>query len=131
MSETSNIQPEAASPVALGRWGISTKKWTTWGVSLVVLGLLLAYDTWEGIGNFIGVATQGASIGLALSPFGVFVIYASVLAPSLIFVLAIIVTLSTKLRSFWIYLVMALLISAVTSADLVLGSSAYLIFSAG
>lgn len=119
-----------ATPEHVGRFGIAQKRWTAWGISLAVLGLLLAYDTWEGIGNFIGVATQGASIGLALSPFGVFVIYASVLAPSLIFVLAIVVTLLTKLRSFWIYFVLALMISAVVSADLALGTSAYLIFSA-
>jgi hypothetical protein len=108
---------------------ISQKRWLAWGVCLAILGLLLAYDTWEGVGNFIGVATQSASIGLALSPFGVFVIYASVLAPSLIFVLAIVVTLLTRLRAFWIYLVLAVLVSAIVSADLVLGTSAYLMFS--
>lgn len=119
--------PTSAVPTAPGY--ISQKRWVAWGICLAILGILLAYDTWEGIGNFIGVATQSASIGLTLSAFGVFVIYASVLAPSLIFVLAIVVTLLTRLRAFWIYFVMALLLSAILAADLVLGTSAYLMFS--
>jgi hypothetical protein len=108
---------------------ISQRRWIAWSISLAVLGMLLAYDTWEGIGNFIGVATQSASIGLKLSNFGIFVIYASVLAPSALFVLAVVVTLATRLRAFWLYLVMALIISALISADLVLGTSAYLMFT--
>jgi hypothetical protein len=108
---------------------ISQRRWLAWGISLAILGLLLAYDTWEGIGNFIGVATQSASIGLKLSSFGIFVIYASVLAPSALFVLAVVTTLATRLRAFWIYLVMALILSALISADLVLGTSAYLMFT--
>jgi hypothetical protein len=116
-------------PTAQPRRTISQRRWLAWGISLAVLGLLLAYDTWEGIGNFIGVATQSASIGLSLSAFGVFVIYANVLAPSLIFVFTIVITLLMRLRAFWIYMVMALLVSAIVAADLVLGTSAYVMFS--
>jgi hypothetical protein len=124
---TSAVQPDSELSSARS---ISRRRWISWGICLAILGILLGYDTWEGIGNFIGVAKQSASIGLTLSSFGVFVIYASVLAPSLIFFLAVVVTLLTRLRKFWIYFVLALFLSAILAADLVLGTSAYLIFSA-
>lgn len=109
---------------------ITSKQWLAWGISLAVLGLLLAYDTWEGIGNFIGVVDQAAALGLGISSLGLFAIYLSVLSPSLIFVLAIVITLLTRLRLFGVWFVLAVMFSALISADLVLGTSAYLIFSA-
>ena len=109
---------------------ITTKRWISWAVTLTVLGLLLAYDTWEGVGNFIGVVNQGAAFGLSLSSFGVFAIYANILTPSIIFILVIAITLLTKLRMFWLYSVLGLMLSALIAADLVLGTSAYAIYSA-
>lgn len=109
---------------------ISSKRWLAWGISLAILGLLLAYDTWEGVGNFVGVANQGAALSLSISPFGTFAIYLNVLAPSLIFVLTIVITLATRLRLFAVWFVLALMLSALIAADLVLGTSAYLIYSA-
>lgn len=109
---------------------ISSKRWLAWGVSLVLVGLLLAYDTWEGVGNFVGVANQAAAFGLAISPLGIFAVYVNVLAPSIIFVLTIVITLVTRLRLFVVWCVLALMLSALISADLVLGTSAYLIYAA-
>ena len=109
---------------------ISSKRWIAWGVSLAILGLLLAYDTWEGVGNFVGIVNQAAALGLGVSAFGTFAIYLNVLAPSLIFVIAIIVSLLTRLRMFPLWFVLALMLSALVAADLVLGTSAYLIYSA-
>lgn len=109
---------------------ISSKRWIAWGISLAVLGLLLAHDTWEGIGNFIGIVNQAAALNLGVSAFGTFAIYLNVLAPSLIFVMAIVVTLLTRLRMFPLWFVLALMLSALVAADLVLGTSAYLIYTA-
>ena len=109
---------------------IATKRWVGWGIALVILGLLLAYDIWEGVGNFIGIANQGAALGLGISPFGVFAVYLNVFAPALIFILVIAVTLLTRLRLFVVWCVLGLMLSALISADLVLGTSAYLIYSA-
>lgn len=109
---------------------IPTSRWIAWAITVTILGLLLAYDTWEGLGNFIGVANQGAAFGLSISPFGLFVIYSNVLAPGLIYLLVILITLLTKLRMFWLYCALGLMLSALISADLVLGTSAYVIYTA-
>lgn len=109
---------------------ISSKRWIAWGVSLAILGLFLAYDTWEGVGNFIGIVNQAAALGLGVSAFGTFAIYLNVLAPSLIFVLVIVVTLATRLKLFAVWMALGVMLSALISADLVLGTSAYLIYSA-
>ena len=94
-----------------------------------VFALLFAYDVWEGIGNFVGVMTQSLSLGIGLSAFGWFAVVFGILAPLVIFFVALWVTRKRPLLPAFVIYVVALSISAVIGVDLALGTNAFLIFS--
>jgi hypothetical protein len=100
-------------------------------VMVGLFGLFFAYDVWEGVGNFLGVQGMHFSLGLNITAFGWFCIVLGVVAPILLFVGALLLTRKMGLGRTFTVFVMALTVSAIVGADLVLGTSAYLLYDAG
>ncbi|ALS56754.1 hypothetical protein [Rathayibacter toxicus] len=84
----------------------------------VVVGLLLAWDVWEAIGNFLGLRAFAAGFGADLNGFGWTVLVLGMVLPMLCFVVAL---LLGRRRGFWVrtgILLAALCLSAALSCDL-------------
>jgi hypothetical protein len=105
-----------------------TRSIAAW-VLAAVFALLLAFDVWEGIGNFIGVMAQSLSLGLGLSVFGWCAIIFGIIAPAALFFGALWLTRNKALPASFVTYVVALSLSAVVGVDLALGTNAFLIFS--
>lgn len=94
-----------------------------------VFAALFAHDVWEGIGNVSGMLQIGFELGLQPRWFGWLILGADLLAPIVLFALAFVLT---RRRSLWHSLLvwlLALLVSAIIGADIVLaGSNFSLIF---
>lgn len=101
---------------------------TGW-IIVAIFALFFAYDVWEGIGNFFGVLSQSFSLGIGLSVFGWCAIILGILAPLVLFFLALWVSRKQKLLPSFVIFIVALSVSAVIGVDLVLGTNAFLIFS--
>jgi hypothetical protein len=108
-------------------------------VLFAVFGLFFAYDVWEGIGNFLGVENQAVQLGLGITTLGWIIMYANVFLPALVWIglsITLIVVVVRRLRRgetipvwrFVVLLAVALVITAVISADFVLGVPAQAIF---
>ena len=106
---------------------------------LAVFGLFFAYDVWEGIGNFLGVENQAVQLGLGITPLGWVIMYANVFLPAVVWIalaITLIVVVVRRLRRgenipvwrFAALLTVALVLTAVISADFVLGVPAQAIF---
>lgn len=101
-------------------------------VSWIVVGffaLFFAFDVWEGIGNFLGIQAQSLTLGIAISALGWIAIVAGVFAPVILFVLALFLSKKMPLAQTAFLFLLALSISAIISADLVLGTNAFLIYT--
>lgn len=99
-------------------------------ILIVVFALFFAHDVWEGVGNFLGVQSTHFSLGISISLLGWVTIIVDVLAPIVLFVLALVITRRmTAGRTFFVFL-LALAISAVVGADLALGTNAASLFEA-
>lgn len=101
-------------------------------VSWIVVGffaLFFAFDVWEGIGNFLGIQAQSFTLGIAISALGWIAIVVGVIAPIILFVLALLLSKKMRLAHAVFLFLLALAISAVISADLVLGTNAFLIYT--
>jgi len=104
-----------------------------------VFGLLFAYDVWEGIGNFLGVENQAVQLGLGITTLGWVIMYANVFLPAVVWIVlavALVVAIVRRIRAgavvpvwrFAVLLALALVLTAVISADFVLGVPAQAIF---
>lgn len=104
-----------------------------------VFGLLFAYDVWEGIGNFLGVENQAVQLGLGITTLGWIIMYANVFLPAVVWIVlavALVVAIVRRIRAgavvpvwrFAVLLALALVLTAVISADFVLGVPAQAIF---
>lgn len=100
--------------------------------SWIVVGffaLFFAFDVWEGIGNFLGIQAQSLTLGIAISALGWVAIVVGVIAPIILFVLALLLSKKMSLGNSAFLFLLALAISAIISADLVLGTNAFLIYT--
>jgi len=115
----------------------------TVGVALfAVFGLFFAYDVWEGIGNFIGLENQAGQLHLGITGLGWFVMYADVFLPALVWlglVLTFAIVVVRRVRAglpvpiwrFAVLLTIGLVLTAVLTADFVLGVPVTVIFDTG
>ena len=101
-------------------------------VSWIVVGFFapfFAFDVWEGIGNFLGIQAQSLTLGIAISGLGWIAIVVGVIAPILLFVIALLMSKKMPLAHTAFLFLLALSVSAIISADLVLGTNAFLIYT--
>lgn len=106
---------------------------TTRGIfSWIVVGffaLFFAFDVWEGIGNFLGIQAQSLTLGISISAWGWIAIVVGVVAPIFLFVIALLLSKKMPLAQMAFLFLVALSVSAIISADLVLGTNAFLIYT--
>ncbi len=98
-------------------------------IMAAVFALLFAYDVWEGIGNFVGVMSQSLTLGISLSAFGWFAVIFGILAPAMLYFVALWITRKQPFAPALVMYIVALSLSAVVGVDLALGTNAFLIFS--
>ncbi|WP_353810242.1 hypothetical protein [Agromyces sp. SYSU T00194] len=79
MSEGAPAEQASARP-ATSRW--------VFAIVAGVFGMLIAYDLWEGVGNFVGVGEQVAALGIGLTTWGITVLVIGLVAPVLAYALA-------------------------------------------
>ncbi len=121
MSENTLTATPAPARRSFWRFGQGSRTLGGW-IVVVVGALLLADDVWEALGNFIGVNYQRLSLGLALTGWGWFFLTFAVLAPIILFFLAMFITRKmTAWRTLAIYLV-TVMISAVIALDITLAA---------
>lgn len=105
-------------------------------------GLFFAYAVWEGIGNFLGIVNQAAQLHLGITAFGWVCMYANVLLPVVVWgalAVTLVATIVSRSRAkadipvwrFVVGLTLGLALTAVISADIVLGLPAGAIFVTG
>jgi hypothetical protein len=92
-------------------------------VLAVIFGLLLAHDVWEGIGNVSGMLQIGLQLDLQPQPIGWLVLATDLLAPIVVFVVALLATRKTNLWQSLLIWLLALLVSAIVGANVVLAWS--------
>ncbi len=137
VSETTTTNPERARS---GPWAFNTiARLVVTVVFFVLFGLVYAYNTWAGWGNFLGIQNQRLQLGLNLTGLGWFVIIADVVIPALVyigiflafFIHAVLAVRNVRPMRVWLWLwllVIGLVVVAVVNLDLVLGVSQYAIF---
>jgi hypothetical protein len=87
-----------------------------------LFALLFAHDVWEAIGNFVGINYQRLALGLELTGWGWIILLGGLLAPVVLFFLALVVT---RKMSAWRTLALfsvALFVSAVIALDITLAA---------
>jgi hypothetical protein len=92
-------------------------------ILVAFFGFLLAHDVWEGIGNVSGMLQIGLQLGLQPQPIGWLVLATDLLAPVIVFVVAL---LATRRMTFWLSVIVwifAVLVSAIVGANVVLAWS--------
>lgn len=89
-----------------------------WITAVVVVGLLLAWDVWEAIGNLVGLRANAAYLGTELNPTGWVVLLLGLVLPVLCFVAALVLGRGRSLPVRIALLVAALCLSAALSLDL-------------
>jgi hypothetical protein len=90
---------------------------------VAIFGLLLAHDVWEGIGNVTGMLQIGLQLDIQPRPIGWVVFITDLMAPIVAFGVAVACTRKTNLwQSFLIWL-LALMVSAIVGANVVLAWS--------
>ena len=94
-----------------------------------LFALLFAYDVWEAVGNFVGIQSQALTLGLGISVFGWIVLLAAMVLPVIIFVLALLWSRKMNMGRMFLVFVIGFAVSSVLSLDIVLGTTAYQIFS--
>jgi hypothetical protein len=92
-------------------------------ILVVIFGLLLAHDVWEGIGNVSGMLQIGLQLDLQPQPLGWLVLASDLLAPIVLFVVALLATRKTNLWQSFLIWMLALLVSAIIGANVVLAWS--------
>ena len=92
-------------------------------ILVVIFGLLLAHDVWEGIGNVSGMLQIGLQLDLQPQPIGWLVLATDLLAPIIVFVVALLATRKTNVWPSFLIWLLALLISAIVGANVVLAWS--------
>lgn len=98
---------------------------------IVIAGLLLAYDVWEGFGNFTGIQQQRLQLGLNLTAIGWASTALLIFMPVLLFIGTIILTRKMRLTLLALSFGLAVAVSALISLDIVLAVPVTAIFDAG
>ena len=98
---------------------------------IVIAGLLLAYDVWEGFGNFTGIQQQRLQLGLNLTLLGWLSTALLIFLPVVLFVVTIIVTRTMRLPLLALSFGLTVAVSALISLDIVLAVPVTAIFDAG
>ncbi|MBF4462692.1 MULTISPECIES: hypothetical protein [unclassified Rathayibacter] len=86
-------------------------------LAAVVVGLLLAWDVWEAVGNLVGLRSYAASLGTDLNATGWIVLGLGLVLPPVSFVLALVLGRRRGLGIRIGLLVAALCVSAALSLD--------------
>lgn len=92
-------------------------------ILVAIFGFLLAHDVWEGIGNVSGMLQIGLQLGLQPQPLGWLVLATDLLAPVVVFAIAVLATRKTRFGASLIIWIFAVLVSAVVGANVVLAWS--------
>lgn len=98
---------------------------------IVIAGLLLAYDVWEGFGNFTGIQQQRLQLGLNLTAVGWASTALLIFLPVVLYVATIIVTRKMTMPLLALSFGLAVAVSALISLDIVLAVPVTAIFDAG
>lgn len=94
-------------------------------ILIILFGVLLAHDVWEGVGNVLGKYYESLQLGIEISWIGWLILGTDLLAPVVLFVIG---ALATRRRSFGAALViwiLVVLISAIVGADITLAGNDY------
>jgi hypothetical protein len=108
--------PAGRSAVAAAPRG--TARWSSLTIAIVtVFGLFYAYDTWEGVGNLVGLNRAAQSLDTTLSGFGWGLLLVGVVLPVLVLSLAIRLGRSRSAGVQALLLLVGLSLVAAMSAD--------------
>jgi hypothetical protein len=111
--------------MALSVFGGAMKRGVGGWILVILFGVLLAHDVWEGLGNVLGKYYESVQLGLELSWIGWLILGTNLLAPVVLFIIGLIATRRKGFGDALIVWILIVLISAIIGADIVLAASGY------
>ncbi|CAB4556071.1 unannotated protein [freshwater metagenome] len=95
---------------------------------VILFGVLLGHDVWEGAGNVIGKYYESLQLGLELTWVGWLILGTNLLAPVVLFIIGLVATRRKSFGDALLIWILAVLVAAIAGADVVLAGNDYTLF---